>query len=148
MNRLEFRLDTKSVLPLLEHVKPLMEQLAIDLATPNVSPDNDELMSDFWSKDLLTSQRKDIAAIAELFDDEFLDTGSATVDEEDADLVLRGCAAVRLKIRERSLEAFSDEALESGELDIEDFNRDQRIGYAAYALFESMQELIISQLEL
>lgn len=148
MNRLEFRLDTKSVLPLLEHVKPLMEQLAIDLAIPNVSPDNDELMSDFWSKDLLTSQRKDIAAIAELFDDEFLDTGSATVDEEDADLVLRGCAAVRLKIRERSLEAFSDEALESGELDIEDFNRDQRIGYAAYALFASMQELIISQLEL
>jgi hypothetical protein len=148
MNRLEFRLDTKSVLPLLEHVKPLMEQLAIDLATPNVSPDNDELMSDFWSKDLLTSQRKDIAAIAELFDDEFLDTGSATVDEEDADLVLRGCAAVRLKIRERSLEAFSDEALESGELDIEGFNRDQRIGYAAYALFASMQELIISQLEL
>lgn len=148
MNRLEFRLDTKSVLPLLEHVKPLMEELAIDLATPNISPDGDQLMSDFWSKDLLTSQRKDIAAIAELFDDEFLETGSATVDEEDADLVLRGCAAMRLKIRERSLEAFSDEALESGELDIEDFNRDQRIGYAAYALFASMQELIISQLEL
>jgi len=148
MNRLEFRLDTKSVLPLLEHVKPLMKELATELATPSISPDDDELMSDFWSKDLLTSQRKDIAAIAELFDDEFLDTGNATVDEEDADLVLRGCAAMRLKIRERSLEAFSDEALESGELDIEDFNRDQRIGYAAYALFASMQELIISQLEL
>ena len=148
MNRLEFRLDTKSVLPLLEHVKPLMEELATDLAVSNISPDDDELMSDFWSKDLLTSQRKDIAAIAELFDDEFLDTGSATVDEEDADLVLRGCTAMRLKIREISLEAFSDEALESGELDIEDFDRDQRIGYAAYALFASMQELIISQLDL
>ena len=148
MNRLEFRLDTKSVLPLLEHVKPLMEELATDLAVSNISPDDDELMSDFWSKDLLTSQRKDIAAIAELFDDEFLDTGSATVDEEDADLVLRGCTAMRLKIREVSLEAFSDEALESGELDIEDFDRDQRIGYAAYALFASMQELIISQLDL
>ena len=96
----------------------------------------------------MTAQRKDIAAIAELFDDEFLDTGSATVDEEDADLVLRGCTAMRLKIREISLEAFSDEALESGELDIEDFDRDQRIGYAAYALFASMQELIISQLDL
>jgi hypothetical protein len=148
MNRLEFRLDTKSVLPLLEHVKPLMEELATDLAVSNISPDDDELMSDFWSKDLLTSQRKDIAAIAELFDDEFLDTGSATVDQEDADLVLRGCTAMRLKIREISLEAFSDEALESGELDIEDFDRDQRIGYAAYALFASMQELIISQLDL
>lgn len=148
MNRLEFRLDTESVLPLLEHVKPLMEELATDLAVSNISPDDDELMSDFWSKDLLTSQRKDIAAIAELFDDEFLDTGSATVDQEDADLVLRGCTAMRLKIREISLEAFSDEALESGELDIEDFDRDQRIGYAAYALFASMQELIISQLDL
>ena len=148
MNRLEFRLDTKSVLPLLEHVKPLMEELATDLAVSNISPDDDELMSDFWSKDLLTSQRKDMAAIAELFDDEFLDTGSATVDQEDADLVLRGCTAMRLKIREISLEAFSDEALESGELDIEDFDRDQRIGYAAYALFASMQELIISQLDL
>jgi hypothetical protein len=148
MNRLEFRLDIQSVLPLLEHVKPLMKDLANELATPNAPPDEDELMSDFWSKDLLTSQRKDIASIAELFDDEFLNTGSATVEEEDADLVLRGCSAMRLKLRERSLEAFSDQALENGELEIGDFDQEQRIGYAAYALFASMQELIISQLEL
>ena len=77
-----------------------------------------------------------------------MNTGSATVEEEDADLVLRGCSAMRLKLRERSLEAFSDEALENGELEIGDFDKEQRIGYAAYALFASMQELIISQLEL
>lgn len=148
MNRLEFRLDTESVLPLLEHARPLMEELGRDLTPANAPPDEDELMSDFWSKDLLNSQRKDIAAIAELFDDDFLETGRASVDEEDADLVLRGCAALRLKLRERSLGDFPDEALESGELKIEDFTREQRLGYAAYALFASLQELIISQLEL
>lgn len=148
MNRLEFRLDTESVLPLLEHSRPLMEELGQDLAPANTPPDEDELMSDFWSKDLLNSQRKDIAAIAELFDDDFMETGRASVDEEDADLVLRGCAALRLKLRERSLADFSDEALESGELKIEDFTREQRLGYASYALFASLQELIISQLEL
>lgn len=148
MNQLEFRLDIESVLPLLEHTRPLMEELGKELAPNNVPPDEDELIADFWSKDLLNSQRKDIAAIAEMFDNDFLDTGRASVDEEDADLVLRGCAALRLKLRERSLGAFSDEALESGELEIEDFTREQRMGYASYALFASLQELIISQLEL
>ena len=148
MNRLEFRLDTESVLPLLEHARPLMEELGKELATNNEPPEEDELMSDFWSKDLMNSQRKDVAAIAELFDDHFLETGRASVDAEDADLVLRGCTAMRLKLRGRSLGAFSDAALESGELDIEDFTQEQRIGYAAYALFASLQELIISQLEL
>ena len=141
-------MDTESVLPLLGHARPLMEELGQNLAPANVPPEEDELMSDFWSKDLLKSQRKDVAAIAELFDDDFLETGRASVDEEDADLVLRGCAALRLKLRERSLGEFSDEALESGELEIEDFTREQKLGYASYALFASLQELIISQLEL
>ena len=148
MNRLEFRLDIDSVFPLLEYARPLMEELNEELASLNSPPEEDELISEFWSSDLMNSQRKALAAIATLFDDDFLETGRAAVDEDDADLVLRGCAALRLKLRQHALGEISDEILESGEFEIEELSQEQRIGYAAYALFASLQELIISQLEL
>lgn len=148
MSRLEFRLDLESVLPLLEHVRPLMEELSNELASLNSPPEDDELISEFWSTDLLNSQRKDLAAIAALFDDDFLESGRAAIDEEDADLILRGCAAIRLKLRQSALGEISDEILETGDFEIEELSHEQRLGYASYALFASLQELIISQLEL
>ena len=148
MSRLEFRLDLDSVLPLLEYVRPLMEELGNELATLNSPPDDDELISEFWSSDLLNSQRKDLAAIAALFDDDFLESGRAAIDGEDADLILRGCAAIRLKLRQSALGDIPDDTLESGDFEIEELDQEQRLGYASYALFASLQELIISQLEL
>lgn len=148
MNQLEFRMDVDSVRPLLECAKPLLESLNEGLASANHPPEEDELMVGLWSKDLLESQRKDVAAVAALFDERFLDTGRAIVDEENADFVVRGCAALRLKLRETALSELSDEALEAGELEIESFSPAQKIGYGAYLLFASVQELIISQMEL
>lgn len=145
--QLEFRLDADAIRPLIEHVRTLLLDLGEDLATPNEAPGDDEIMFDFWSRDLLNSQRKDIAAIAELFDDDFMETGRATVDEEDVDMVLRGCTAIRLKLRESTLASVDDELLETGELSLAKLTKDQENGYGAYVLFASLQELIISQMD-
>lgn len=145
--QLEFRLDAEAIRPLVEHVRSLLLDLGEKLATPNKAPEDDEIMSEFWSRDLLHSQRRDIAAIAELFDDDFMETGRATVDEEDVDLVLRGCTAVRLKLRESTLANIGDELLETGELSSTELTSEQKSGYGAYILFASLQELIISQLD-
>ncbi len=145
--QLEFRLDADAIRPLVAHVMNLIDSAQDELLAPNAPPVEDELMSGFWSQDLLSSQRKDIAAISELFDDDFLESGKATVDEEDVDLVLRGCAAIRLKIRETTLSKFSDHSLERGELDQAEFGNEERDAYGAYILFASLQELIISQMD-
>ncbi len=145
--QLEFRLDAEAIRPLVEHVRSLLLELGEKLATPNKAPEDDEIMSDFWSRDLLHSQRKDVAAIAELFDDDFMETGRATEDEEDVDMVLRGCTAVRLKLRESTLANIDDELLETGELSLAELTSEQKNGYGAYVLFASLQELIISQMD-
>ena len=145
--QLEFRLDAAAIRPFVEHVRGLLLDLGEELATPNEAPGDDEIMSDFWSKDLLHSQRKDVAAIAELFDDAFMETGRATVDEEDVDMVLRGCTAVRLRLRESTLASVEDELLETGELSLAKLTKEQENGYGAYVLFASLQELIISQMD-
>jgi len=131
---------------MVEHVRGLLSELSEELAAPNEVPVDDEIMTDFWSRDLLESQKKDVGAIAELFDDEFLETGRATVDEEDVDRVLRGCTAVRLKLRETTLASIDDAALEKGEINQGEMSDEEESGYGAYVLFASLQELIISQM--
>ncbi|HAT60293.1 MAG TPA: hypothetical protein DCS60_05920 [Opitutae bacterium] len=144
--KLEFRLDTNAIRPIVQHVRVLLLKLGEELAAPNGVPGDDEIMSEFWSRDLLDSQRKDIAAIAELFDDDFMETGRTTVDVEDVDLVLKGCTVIRLKLRESILASIDDELLESGELKLSELTDEQESGYQTYVLFASLQELIISRM--
>ncbi len=145
--QLEFRLDAEAVRPLIERTRLAIDGTEDQLAAPNGPPVDDDLMTDFWQSDLLGSQQSDMAALTNLFDDTFLDTGRARVDEEDVDRVLRGCAAARLKLRELCLNRFEDESLERGELERDDLSEEETEAYGAYILFASLQELIISQMD-
>jgi len=146
MRQIEIRLDPAMVESLLEAIRPVMTKLESELATPAEFPDEDELMEDFWKSDLLNSQKAEIEVIRNLFDDEFLLSGRALISSDEMDLVIRACAAIRLKLRETILEPISDSQLEEGALEEVDWSEDLQIGYAAYALFASLQELIISQM--
>ena len=145
--QLEFRLDPGAVRPLVLHFRSLVDLLQDDLVAENEPPTSDQVMSEVWVEDLLESQRKDIASLNELFDDKFLDTGIATVNEEDLDLVLRGCAALRLVLRGSTLFRFEDECLESGEVEVGKITAEEEIGYGVDMLLARLQELIISQLD-
>ena len=144
--QLEFRLDPEAVRPLVLHFRSLVDSAKDDLVAENEPPVGDQVMSEVWVGDLLESQSKDINALDELFDDRFLDTGRATVDEEDVDLVLRGCAAIRLVLRDSTLSRFEDDCLERGEVEVGKITAEEEIGYGVYILLASLQELIISQL--
>ncbi|MCH6258325.1 hypothetical protein MLD52_17320 [Puniceicoccaceae bacterium K14] len=142
------RLNVEAVKPLLDHIKPLIEALHNQLASPGSPPDDeDEDMVGFWQQDLLISQQQDVSLLVNLFDDQFMETGRAILDLEKADQLLRACAALRLKLRECSLAKVEESVLESGEIDFESFDLDERIGYGAYMLFASLQEMIIAQIE-
>ena len=145
--QLEFRMDPEAVRPLVLHFRSLVDSAKDDLIAENEPPTSDQVMSEVWVGDLLESQRKDINALNELFDDRFLDTGRATVDEEDVGLVLRGCTAVRLVLRDSTLSRFEDDCLERGEVEVGKITAEEEIGYGVYILLASLQELIISQLD-
>ena len=145
--QLEFRLDPEAVRPLVLHFRSLVDSLKDDLVADNEPPASDQVMSEVWLEDLLESQKKDITALNELFNNELLDTGRATVNEEDVDLILRGCTALRLVLRDSTLSRFEDEHLERGEVEVGKITAEEEIGYGVYILVASLQELIISQLD-
>lgn len=147
MSPIEMRLNVEAVKPLLEHIQPLLDELKESLASPGQAPEDDELLEEFWHSDLINSQREDVTSLVELFDDTFMETGRTVVFMEKADHLIRGCTAIRLKLRESSLEDIEDEALESGEFSFDELDFDARMGYGAYMLFASLQEMIIAQME-
>lgn len=147
MKQIEIRLDVEIAKPLLRHVEPLLEELEDKLASPSSPPEEDEDIADFWTNDLLEAQRKDVAAIVDLFDQEFFENGRVVVELENSEFLLRGCAALRLRLRETSLKDFSDHVLETGDIAIGALDEYQKIGYRAYAFFASLQEILITQLD-
>ncbi len=146
MRQIEIRLDPALVDSLLKTIQPALDELQDKLATPAEFPDEDELLEDFWKSDLLNSQREELKVIANLFDDEFMLSGRALIAADEMDKVIRACSAIRLKLRETMLAPINDTQLEEGNLEGVEWTDELQIGYAAYALFASLQELIISQL--
>jgi len=142
-------MDAEAVTPLLDFVQPHLAELEDRLAGAKEAPEEegDEGMAGFWRSDLLDSQRSDVAAIVGFFGDEFRESGRARLEPEQAEPLLRGCSALRLRLRERCLEAIPDERLESGDVEIGDLSEDQRLAYLSYAFFGSLQELAIQYLD-
>lgn len=146
MKQIEIRLDPALVESLLDTIKPVLESLENELAIDAEFPDEDELLEDFWKNDLLNSQREELKVIDELFDDEFMLSGRTVIDSGEMDKVIRACSAIRLKLRDSMLKPLTDTQLEEGNFEGLEWTDELQIGYAAYALFASLQELIIAQL--
>lgn len=147
MSPIEIRLNPALVASLLETISPALEQLEGELASPAPTPDQDELMEDVWMGDLLESQREEMAIIVQLFDEDFMESGRAIILPEDMDRVLRACSAIRLKLRQTALAPLDDQELEEGELEDIQWTDALKVGYAAYSLFASLQELIVAQMD-
>lgn len=147
MRPIEIRLDPALVATLLGTISPALERLENELATTALAPEDDEGLEDFWQSDLLESQRSEIAAVAELFDERFMESGRAIILPENMERVLRACSAIRLALRQTALGALADGQLERGDLGEVEWTEELRIGYGCYTLFASLQELIVSQME-
>lgn len=146
MNEIEIRLDPEIVSALMDTVRPAIESLRDELASPALLPEEDEVMEDFWKSDLLESQRNEIDVVLDVFGDEFLNTGRAIVKPENMDRMIRSCSAIRLKLRDTVLGELDDSQLEEGNLEGVSWTKERQLGYGAYSLFASLQELIISQM--
>ena len=147
MKRIEVKLSLPVVAPLLDVIRELSDRLGKGLAAPLALKDLDDEFRDAWVADLLTSQGADVQTLLALFNDEFFTEGVVAFDEENAEPILRACAAIRLTLRDKSLQKLGDDTLESGEIDLSDLDEPVRRAFMCYLFLATVQELIIQHLD-
>lgn len=147
MKRIEVKLSLPVVAPLLDVIRQLADGLGQKLAAPQDLGDIDQEFRDAWVGDLLEGQNKDVKALLALFDDEFFAEGIVAFDEENAEPIVRACAAVRLRLREVYLKGLDDDALEGGEVELEQMSEAMRKAFMCYLFLATVQELIIQHLD-
>jgi hypothetical protein len=147
--RLELRLPAEAVQPLLDLLMPLaLETGAGALAS---TPDLDPIEEDFreqWREDLAEHLGGDFGRFVAVFGTaEFRESGVVDFGPDDCDALLRAAAALRLKLRDRKLNAVADTTLETGEVDIARLNKEEQQAMLAYVFLATFQEIIIRFLD-
>jgi hypothetical protein len=147
MKRIEVKLSLPVVAPLLDVIRQLADGLGQKLAAPQDLGDIDQEFRDAWVGDLLEGQNNDVKALLALFDDEFFAEGIVAFDEDNAEPIVRASAAVRLRLREVYLKGLDDDALEGGEVELEQMGEAVRKAFMCYLFLATVQELIIQHLD-
>jgi hypothetical protein len=147
MKRVEVKLSLPVVAPLLDVIKGASDMLNGRLAVPLAQVEIDEDMREAMSGELLSGQNGDVRTLLALFDNEFFSSGMIAFDEENAEPIVRACSAVRLQLREQFLKDFPDDALETGDVELEDLPEPLRRVFMCYVFLATIQELIIQHLD-
>lgn len=145
MKRVEVKLNLDAVAPLLDVMKATADQLEPTLAIDPQVPDAE--FTDSWKKELLAGQASDLAVLLGLFDSGFFATGVIALDPDNAEQILRACAAIRLKLRDNFFKDLEEEHLEAGDIDVDDFAEPLRRAFAAYVFLATLQEVIVQHLD-
>ena len=147
MKRIEVKLSLPVVAPLLDVIKTAADTLQGSLAAPLGVQDIDPEFREAWTDDLLKSQNDELGTLLALFDKEFFSTGTVSFDEDNAEIIVRACAALRLRLRGTVLKAVTDEALENGEIVMETLTEAQRTAFMCYLFLATIQDLIIQHID-
>jgi hypothetical protein len=147
MKRIEVKLALPVVAPLLDVIRELADGLRKNLAAPLALTDLDADFHESWVGELLSAQNDDVHMLLSLFDEEFFREGVVAFDEENAECIVRACAAIRLRLREHFLKPLGDEKLESGDVDLMTLEEPLRKAFMCYLFLATIQELIIQHLD-
>jgi len=147
MKRVEVKLSLPVVAPLLDVIRELSFELEKALAAPQALHDLDQEFRGAWIGELLQGQNEDLRALLALFDGDFFAEGVVAFDETNAEPIVRACTALRLQLRERRLKVLSDEALETGDIEMEGLEEPVRKAFMCYLFLATVQELIIQHLD-
>jgi hypothetical protein len=149
MKRVEVRLSITAVAPLLDLIKSVSDELHVHLAVPLALSDTDAELAAVWREDLLESQRDDCDRLFSLFDQEFFMEGVVAFDRNNAEPVLRACAALRLRFRETHLAKINDDTLEALEASSTMGDLDEQVqkAFACFLFLDELQKIILKYLD-
>lgn len=146
MKRIEVKLSLPIVAPLLDLMKASSDVLEAQIAAPLTLEDIDADFRDEWKAELLKGQQEELHALMGLFNSEFFVNGVVAFDEDNAEVIVRACSALRLRLRRHDLKVLEDEQLESGGVDLEDITVPLQKPYMCYVFLGTIQELVIEHL--
>ena len=149
MKRVEVRLSIPAVAPLLDLIKAVADELRDNLAVPLALSDSDAELASVWNEDLLESQRDDCDRLFSLFDSEFFSEGVVAFDRDNAEPVLRACAALRLRFRSTRLASIADDTLEALEASSSMGDLDEALqkAFACFLFLDELQKIILKYLD-
>ena len=104
MKRVEVKLAVPIVAPLLDVIREQAGDLREKVAGPAGLPDVDADLREAWADELLQGQRSEIDGLLGLFGEEFFREGIVAFDADNAEVILRACAVIRLRLRENTLQ--------------------------------------------
>ncbi|MEO7598536.1 MAG: hypothetical protein ABIV50_06360 [Opitutus sp.] len=133
--------------PLLDVIKAASQSLRQNLAAPLAMADLDPEFRDDWVSELRWGQSTDIDVLLALFDENFFTDSVIALDASNAEPVIRACAAIRLRLREKYLKALDDEILETSDIELEQLEEPVRKAFMCYLFLATLQELIIQHLD-
>jgi len=122
-----------------------MKRIEVKLALPVVAPLPDFI--EVWTQELLHGQAEEVRTLLALFDEDFFRDGVVAFDADNAEIIVRACAGVRLRLREQFLRPLGDDLLESGDVDLASLDEPVRKAFMCYLFLATIQELIIQHLD-
>jgi hypothetical protein len=147
MKRIEVKLSLGVVAPLLDLMKASSDVLEAQIAAPLALDDIDVDFRDEWKAELLAGQQEELHALMGLFNSDFFVNGVVAFDEDNAEIIVRACSALRLRLRRHDLKVLEDEQLESGGVELESLPEPLQKPYMCYVFLGTIQELIIQHLD-
>ena len=147
MKRVEVKLSLAVVAPLLDVIKLVADSLEDELAAALPLEDLDADLRGAWREELLAAQNQDVRTLLALFDSEFFASGMVAFDGSNAEAIVRACASVRLRLREKFLNDLPDDMLEGGDVAVEQLQEPLRKAFMCYLFLATVQELIIQHLD-
>lgn len=146
MKRIEVKLAVPVVAPLLDVIRALGETPAVAAPGVVLPPDADPDLRGAWLAELAAAEATEVRALLALFDEVFFREGIVAFDAENAEVILRACAVLRLRLRESYLRAWGDDALESGDVEAGPFEPGGHKAMACFLFLATVQELILQHL--
>lgn len=146
MKQVEIKLNISAVAPLLDVIKQAADDLRGTLAIAATFPEDDADFTETWTQELMAAQNSDVRELLGLFDSDFFADGAISIDSNNCESLLRGCAAVRIRILARWLQEVPAEIIEDEDAAISDIAEGLRLPFAAYTFLDQVQKIILEHL--
>ncbi len=147
MKQVEIRLNITAVAPLLDVIKLAADDLRSTLAIRANFPEEDTEFIETWTQELMAAQNSDVRELLGLFDSEFFADGAISIDSANCESLLRGCAALRIRICHRWLGELPAEIIEDEDAPLAAIPAEVRLPFAAYTFLDQIQKIIIEHLD-
>jgi hypothetical protein len=146
MKQVEIRLNISAVAPLLDVIKLAADDLRTSLAIRANFPEDDAEFIETWTQELMAGQNSDVRELLGLFDSDFFTDGAISIDSGNCDSLLRGCAALRIRIADRWLRKLPAEVIEDEDAPLATIPIEVRLPFAAYTFLDQVQKIVLEHL--